>query len=176
MKVRNFKPLIAVVLVAGSLGAIAAPTDGLYAGASLGKSQYPDTVNGVAGNGSGVSGKVYGGYQVNPNFAVELGVAKLGDVSTPSGQMNGQSEFLDAVGTLPLSDKWSLLGRVGVAHVDLNTSLGNDSGNGLKVGLGAQYSLTGNVAIRGEWERYQMKVFGATPNADQYTVGLRVAF
>ena len=164
MKVRNFKPLVAVALVAGSLGTIAAPTDGLYAGASLGTSQYPDTVNGVTGN------------QVNPNFAVELGVAKLGDVSSSSGQMNGRSEFLDAVGTLPLSDKWSLLGRVGVAHVDLNTSLGNDSGNGLKVGLGAQYSLTSNVAIRGEWERYQMKVFDATTNADQYTIGLRVAF
>ncbi len=176
MKVRNFKPLVAVALVAGSLGTIAAPTDGLYAGASLGTSQYPDTVNGVTGNGSDISGKVYGGYQVNPNFAVELGVAKLGDVSSSSGQMNGRSEFLDAVGTLPLSDKWSLLGRVGVAHVDLNTSLGNDSGNGLKVGMGVQYSLTSKVAIRGEWERYQMKVFDATPNADQYTIGLRVAF
>ena len=172
MHVRNLKPLVAVALAAGSLGAIAAPESGFYAGASIGAPQYPDSVNGISGEGSAVSGKVFGGYQLTPNFALEAGIAALGDVS----QMNGQSEFLDAVGILPLNDKWSLLGRLGVAHVNLDTSLGNDSGNGMKAGLGVQYSLTRNVALRGEWERYQMNVFGDKPNVDQYTVGLSVGF
>ena len=176
MNTQYFKPLIAAALVAGSLSAMAAPLDGVYAGASLGVAHYPDSTNGVTGDGSAISGKIYAGYQVNPNFAVEVGVAELGGISNASGQIDGQSRFLDAVGTLPLNDKWSLLGRIGVAQVNLNTSMGDDSSTGLKLGLGAQYALTKTVAIRGEWERYQANVFADTSNVDQFNVGLKVAF
>lgn len=100
---------------------------------------------------------------IEQNFAIEVGVAGLGSITNTSGQMNGHSQFLDAVGTFPLDDKWSLLGRVGVAHVDLNTSLGEDSGTGMKVGLGVQYSLTSNVALHAEWERYRVSVFDEKP-------------
>jgi OOP family OmpA-OmpF porin len=176
MNTRHFKPLIAAAMVTGGLCAIAAPVNGIYAGASLGVASYPDNINGVTGDGSATSGKIFAGYQVNPNFAVEAGIAELGGISNASGQIDAQSRYLDAVGTLPMSEKWSLLGRVGVAQTNVNTSLGNDSGTGLKFGLGAQYALTNNVAIRGEWERYQTSVFGDTPNVDQYTVGVKVAF
>ena len=60
--------------------------------------------------------------------------------------------------------------------VNLDTSNGDSRGNGLKLGLGAQYSLTSNVALRGEWERYHPSAFGNKPNIDQYTVGVRVGF
>ena len=176
MLVRHVKPLITAALVAGSLSAIASPENGLYAGASLGTQQYPDTVNGISADGSATSGKIYAGYQVNPNFAIEAGIAELGSISNDSGQINAHSQFLDAVGLLPLDDKWTLLGRVGVAHVRVNTSQGDDDGDGLKVGLGVQYALTPTMAIRGEWERYRLNAFGDNPNAGQYTVGLKVGF
>jgi OmpA-OmpF porin, OOP family len=180
MNVRNHKTLVALALACGSLGAFAAtntPTSvGAYAGASLGTTQFPDSVNGVSGDGSPVSGKLFGGYQFTPNFALEVGAANLGSVSSASGDLDGRAVFLDAVGSLPLSDRWSVLGRIGVAQVNANTSFGDDSGNGLKVGLGAQYSLSNKVAIRGEWERYQANVFGDKPNVDQYTLGLKVGF
>jgi len=176
MLVRPVQPLVAVALIAGSLSAFASPENGLYAGASLGTQQYPGTVNGISGDGSATSGKLYAGYQVNPNFAIEAGMAELGSISNNSGQIDGYSQFLDAVGLLPLDDKWTLLGRLGVAHVRVDTSQGDDDGTGLKVGLGVQYALTQNVAIRGEWERYQLKAFGDNPNTGQYTVGLKVGF
>jgi len=176
MLVRHVKPLFAVALVAGSLSAIASPDNGLYAGASLGTQKYPDTVNGISGNDSATSGKLYGGYQVNPNLAIEAGLVKFGKVSNASGQIDADGQFLDAVATLPLNDKWSFLGRLGVAHVKVDTSQGNDGGNGLKAGLGVQYALANNMAIRGEWERYQLKTFGDTPDTNQYTVGLTVGF
>lgn len=176
MNRQPFKPLIAAALIGGSLSATAAPVNGLYAGASLGVPQYPASINGVPGDNSATSGKIFGGYQINPNFALEVGVADLGKTSNATGQINGQSCFLDAVGTLPIDEKWSLLGRLGMTQTNLNTSLGDDSGNGLKLGLGAQYAMTNNVAIRGERERYQTNVFGDAPNMDQYTVGIKVAF
>lgn len=176
MRVRHVKPRFADALVAGSLSALASPENGIYAGANLGTQQYPDTVNGISGNGSAISGKLYAGYQVNPNFAIETGIGELGSISNNSGQIDGHSQFLDAVSLLPLDNTWTLLGRLGVAHVRADTSPGNNGGNGFKVGLGLQYALTPNMAIRGEWARYQPNAFGDNPDTGQYTVGLSVGF
>ena len=170
------KPLLGTLLVAGSLGAMGAHAEGFYGGAGLGNQSYPDTVNGNSTNGSALSGKVYGGYQLNPNFGVEAGIAELGAVGSGSGKVDSYGTFVDAVGTLPLNEQWSLLGRAGVAHMQVNTPTGDDGGNGIKVGLGAQYALSKNLALRGEWERYQLTGFGANPNADQFTVGLKFGF
>lgn len=176
MKICNYKPLTAALLLAASFGAMSAPTDGTYLGLSVGAPHFQDSVNGVSGSGSGVSGKLFAGYQVNPNFALEAGVADLGHVSNSTGRVNSHGEYLDAVGIAPLNDKWSLLGSVGLAHVNLNTTSGDASGNGLKLGLGAQYAFSSKVALRGEMERYRPDAFGAKTSIDQYTVGVKVAF
>jgi OmpA-OmpF porin, OOP family len=176
MKVRSLRPIAVAALVAASLGAACAHAEGLYVGAGLGFPDYRDSVNGIGGSGSGTSGKLLGGFQYSPNFALELGVAGLAHIDNGSGSVNGHAVYLDAVGIAPLSDRWSLLGRIGLADVSLNTSAGDDSGTGLKVGLGAQYSLSREVALRAEWERYQPSVFGTSPNIDQYTFGVRVGF
>jgi OOP family OmpA-OmpF porin len=176
MQLQLRKTVVAAAFAAASLAALSAHAEGLYGGGSLGAPHYPDSINGIAGNGSGASGKLFGGYSLTPNFALEAGAADLGHIDSGNGKVDGRSLFLDAVGTLPLNDKWSLLGRVGVAHVNLDTSGGDSSGNGPKVGLGAQYSLTQNIALRGEVERYHPNVFDDKPNIDQYTVGVRVGF
>jgi OOP family OmpA-OmpF porin len=176
MYARKLKPVWATLLVAGSLVGITAHAEGLYAGGSMGGQSYPNTLNGNATSGSALSGKLFGGYQVNPNFAVEAGLTELGAVNSPGGQVDSYGSFVDAVGILPLSPQWSVLGRVGVAHMAVNTPTGDDGGNGLKVGLGAEYALSKTVAIRGEWERYQLNAFGDKPNADQFTVGVKVGF
>ena len=176
MNARNFKPLIATLLAAGSLFGITAHAQSAYVGAGIGSQTYPSTLNGNDTSGSAVSGKIFGGYQLNKNFAVEAGITELGAVSNATGQIDSYGTYVDAVGILPLDEKWSLLGSLGVAHMSVNTPTGNDGGNGLKVGLGAEYALTKTVSLRGEWERYQLNAFGDTPNADQLTIGVKVGF
>ncbi len=176
MQMQTFKPLFAAAITLACLCSVGAQAEGVYAGASLGAPHFQDSVNGVTGDGSGLSGKLFAGYQFSPYFALEAGVADLGHIDNASGRVNSHAEYLDAVATAPLSDKWSLLGRMGLAHASLNTSNGDGRGNGLKLGLGAQYALTSNVALRSEVERYRADAFGAKPNVDQYTVGLKVAF
>lgn len=170
------KPLFATLLVVGSMAGVAAHAEGLYGGASIGGQTYPNSVNGNPTSGNATSGKIYGGYKINPNFAVEGGLTELGSVSSAGGQVDSYGTYVDAVGILPLNDQWSLLGRVGVAHMQLNTPTGDDGGNGLKAGIGAEYALSKNMAVRGEWERYQLTAFGGNPNVDQFTVGLKVGF
>jgi OOP family OmpA-OmpF porin len=176
MKVHPVKTVLAAALLATSLGAMAAPADDVYVGGSLGTTRYPNAVNGIAGHGSGLSGKLFGGYQLTPNFALEAGVADLGRIHNGATQVDGRGIYLDAVGLYPVDGKWSLLGRVGAAHVKLDSSNGDSAGNGLKLGLGAQYALTSQLALRGEWERYRPGVFGGKPNIDQFTAGVRVGF
>ncbi len=176
MAIRKSKPLIAVLLVAGSLGAVSAHAEGAYLGGALGIPHFEDNINGITGNGSGLSGKVFGGYQFSPNFALEAGIANLGHIDNATGRADGHGEYVDAVGLLPMSNQWSLLASLGMAHINLNTANGSDSGRGLKLGLGAQYAVTSNVILRGEWERYQPHEFGGRPDIDQITFGVHVAF
>jgi OmpA-OmpF porin, OOP family len=79
------------------------------------------------------------------------------------------------VGRLPLNDSWSLLGRVGVANTRTKTSLlgvdSSDSGTDAKAGIGVQYKITKNAAVRAEWERYRVKAFDQKNNTDLATVG-----
>jgi len=173
-----FKSLVAAAVAVCSVGTATAyaADNGFYLGGSLGFSRYHDSINGVSGDGTPFSGKVFGGYQINRYMGVEAGYADLGRVDNSTGNINGHAEYLDAVGTLPLGDRFSLLGSAGFAHVGFDTSAGDGSGNGLKLGVGAEYALTENVALRALAELYRPDTFNERPDIAQYTLGARVAF
>jgi OOP family OmpA-OmpF porin len=174
--VRTVNPFVAAALLAASLASVSAHAEGAYVGANVGASRYSHSVDDVSGTGSSVTGKVYGGYQFNPYFALETGFADLGRQHDDVGRADGHAFYLDAVGLAPLNQSWSLLGSVGIARAKFDTTNGDGVGDGLKLGVGAQYALSSHVALRGEMERYQPNVFGSQPDINQYTVGLRWAF
>jgi len=127
--------------------------------------------------------KFFLGYRLNQNFAVEAGYAALGESKANSDFRTGApsvsvgsfnlkykmtAPFIDAVGILPLGDRWSLLGRIGVAYtrtsVDIDAqpltlvianSEKSESKIREKLGVGADYRLSPQVSIRAEWERYK---------------------
>lgn len=71
--------------------------------------------------------------------AALLATASLRAMAAPTDYLKhvygGAIEYQDAVGMEPLNDKFSLLGRVGVAHVKLDTSNGDGRGTGRKPGV-----------------------------------------
>jgi len=121
--------------------------------------------------------KLFGGYQFNRYFAVEGGyfdLGKFGFTSTtlPTGSLHGQIKLrgfnLDLVGTLPLSERLSAIGRIGAQVARASDSF---SGTGAvqvlgpnpskrdmnyKVGLGLQYEVNPSFLVRGEAERYRI--------------------
>lgn len=121
--------------------------------------------------------KIFGGYQLNRNFAIEAGYFDLGKHSygfttVPFGTFNGETRVhglnLDLVGIAPLSDRFSLFGRVGAAYarsktdvsrtgnIVLNNFDSSTNKTNVKVGLGLQYAITPALAVRGELERYRI--------------------
>lgn len=121
--------------------------------------------------------KLFGGYQFHPNLAVEAGYFDLGSFSygfntTPLGSFSGNTKVkglnLDLVGTLPISDRFSVFGRAGAAYaqtrsnfintgaVAFNNSSTRNNDTNLKIGIGLQYAITEALSLRAELERYRI--------------------
>lgn len=172
------KKIANALLCVSMLGAAAAHAEGLSVGGSLASTKWKgDDIGGVSTDKSATGGKIYGGYSFTPNFGLEAGYATFGKYKSAAGNVKADGFYADAVGTLPLGNGFSALGRVGVFNGKLDSSLaGDDRGTSYKVGAGVQYDFDPKLGIRGEWERYRFDALGAKSNADMYSVGLNYKF
>jgi len=169
------KSALAAALVAAGIGM--AHAEGLYVGGSLGTPDYKSSINGVDGSGSGVGGKLFGGYELTPNFAVEAGIFDLGHIDDDAGKVNLRGAYVDGVGRYEFAPRWSLLGRVGLTEGRFTGSTGADSSPAIKLGAGLQYDLSRTVALRAEYEHYHFSdAFDAKPSVGTYTFGVKVGF
>ncbi|HEY0856155.1 MAG TPA: outer membrane beta-barrel protein [Albitalea sp.] len=172
------KVIAKALISAAALAAFAAQAQGPYVGGSLGQSRYkgPD-IGGLPTDRSDTGGKIYGGYGITPNVGVELGYAELGKADSDAGSVRGRGLFVDLVGTVPITDSFSAIGRVGAFNGKAKTSLGNsDSSTNAKYGLGVQYDFTKQTGLRAEWERYRFEPFGTKANADLFSIGVNHKF
>jgi len=199
-------------LAALSSAGVAAQDAGWYGGANLGRSgatiDDARINSSLLGSGFGSSVivdddrstgfKAFGGYQINKNFAVEGGYFDLGNfgytaTTVPAGTLDGRIKLrglnLDLVGTVPLSEKFSVFGRAGMNYAQARDSF---SGTGAvqvanpnprkndtnyKLGLGLQYALTESLAVRAEAERYRVNdAIGNRGHIDLVSVGLIYRF
>ena len=142
--------------------------------------------------------KLFGGYQINRNFAVEGGYFDLGKFgytanTTPAGTLSGDMRVrglnLDLVGTLPMSERFSAFGRVGLNYAQAKDSFSStgaviatnpnpsEKGTNYKLGVGLQYALSDALSVRGELERYRVKDgVGNRGHIDMASVGLVYRF
>jgi OOP family OmpA-OmpF porin len=142
--------------------------------------------------------KIFGGYKFNRNFALEGGYFNLGQfgftsTTAPAGTLAGKIKLqglnLDAVGIVPLSEKFSAFGRLGLQYAqakDNFTATGaatasnpnpSKSAANLKAGLGVQYDFTESLGMRGEWERYRINdAVGNRGDVNVLSVGLVYLF
>lgn len=142
--------------------------------------------------------KVFGGYQFNRNFALEAGYFNLGEFSyrtstVPTGTLDGRIEIeglnLDAVGILPISERFSAFGRVGVNYAEAkDTFTGTGAVNvtnpnpskreaNYKYGAGLQWDMTKSLAMRLEAERYRINdAVGNKGDINLLSVGLVYQF
>jgi len=142
--------------------------------------------------------KIYGGYQFNRYLAVEGGYFDLGKfgyraTTVPGGTLTGEIKLrginLDLVGTLPITEKFSVFGRVGANYAEARDSFAgtgsvhvldanpNKRETNAKLGLGVQYALTNALSLRAEVERYRINdAIGNRGDIDLASVGLVYRF
>ena len=142
--------------------------------------------------------KLYGGYKFNRNFALEGGYYNLGKfgftaTTVPPGTLTGnikvQGLNLDAVGILPITEKFSAFGRAGLNFAQARDHFaGTGAVNVLnpnpskrdtnyKLGLGLQYDFTESLGMRFEAERYRINdAVGNKGDIDLFSVGLVYRF
>lgn len=107
------------------------------------------------GDGGAELGAITGRVGVNfsPNFAIE-GEASVG-VTDDSGTELDSELGAFVVGKLPINPSFDIFGRVGATRIE--TSPGG-SEDGLAYGAGAQWNLTSQDGIRGDWTRHDYDV------------------
>jgi OOP family OmpA-OmpF porin len=206
---------MALLAVCASSGVQAQTTfnnTGMYVGISAGesKSKFDNATTAQSLVGSGVTAgaltedtrgnayKAFIGVPLSPNWAVEAGYFDLGRfgldaATTPTGTVTGTTRIqglnFDLVGTLPITERWSLLGRVGAAYAETKSSFSGTGASGVtalpsskrdthyKYGFGTEYAFTPALTMRLEGERYQVNnAIGQRANVDLISVGLVYRF
>lgn len=183
-----------------------------YGGLSIGQSQAKIDEQGITASlrsagltttsmskdESDTAYKLFGGYQFNRNFAIEAGYFDLGAFgytanTAPAGTLNGRIKIqglnLDLVGTLPVSERLSIIGRIGAQGARSRDTFSASGAVGVvdanprktevnyKLGLGLQYEFSDSFFVRAEAERYRINdAVGNHGDIHLYTVSLVFPF
>jgi OOP family OmpA-OmpF porin len=166
---------VAAIGVAAALVALPAAAQsslsGFYVGAGVGQSKAKDWCGGGGFDSCDdkkTAWKVFGGYQISPNIAVEAGYAKLGKFTAsftdPTlGLLTDEAKVsaweASALAGLPLAGGLSIFGRLGIYRgtVRESTNFAGDfshDNNDFTYGAGLGFDVTRNVGVRAEWQRY----------------------
>jgi OOP family OmpA-OmpF porin len=132
-------------------------------------------ITSISEDKKGFGGKFFAGKQFNQNFAIELGYFDLGKfdysaTNSKGGTLSRHTSVrggnLDLIGILPMSQRFSIYGRVGATYAMVRDNIGGNiayAGEELrnkkfnpKAGIGLEYKLSEALALRGEVERYRL--------------------
>ncbi|PWF44394.1 outer membrane beta-barrel protein [Massilia glaciei] len=162
----HFYALLAAALI--SPIAHADDTAQTYAGFTLGST---DRANGTSRTGEKISergrigAKIFGGYNLNRNFALEAGYGNFGSITLKntgpgaSGDSRIDTSMFYAAGkgTYAINDRFNLYGKVGVAHTRFAlTGFGEPDVKMTRplIGFGGEYNISQQVALTLGYERY----------------------
>jgi OOP family OmpA-OmpF porin len=160
--------MAASIATAGSAYAQAGQDRGWYLGGSIGQSSMD--IEGCGGvvscDDKDTAWRILGGYQINRNFAVELGFHQLGDASAsfPGGRVDFEANAIELVGigAVPLANNFAVYAKAGFYRGETEATGSNVAGpidmketnTDITYGVGVQYSFNPKFGIRAEWQRY----------------------
>lgn len=206
VKIKKWMILVMWNLLAFSIPLASAAGSEWYVGASSGGSSFDGhaedieltlarenhVVTRMEGGGNGW--RLFAGKQLHENLAIELAYTEMGKFSydaniafpptTEYGEVEPKCWSLSAVGILPLSNHFSLLGKAGFCRwndrafayevggpVYPSGSIGTD----LTVGFGTKYEINKRLGVRAEWERFN-KVVHKRNSVDMWLLSLQYGF
>jgi OmpA-OmpF porin, OOP family len=164
-----------------ALSAMLASTQALaqfFIGGSIGQGDIDDDVteglitSDTVFDGKDTAYKIFGGYMFSRHFGVEAAYVNFGE-ATYSGDFvgspvtGGKVEIdgfnLSAIGSLPITEQFSIFGKVGLFLWDAeasDTTAGmpfsfKDDGSDISFGIGLGYNFTRNLGVQAEWEMFK---------------------
>ena len=157
----NGKALFAVIsmasFIAVALPATAQDTGGVYVGAGLGAAKAKQICDNAPAGGcdeNETSIRLFGGYQLHRNVAVEGGYQYFGTFSRGSRGLVSNAIDVVAVGSFRVMQELSVYGKAGAYLARTNSAPASEDNSGFVYGLGAEWALNKNLGLRGEWTRY----------------------
>jgi len=193
------KIALALIATAGALGAVSsvqAQELKPYIGIGVTSSEHKYNLQNDTSTGDRKSdewgGKIYGGVQLDKNFAIEGGYTDFGKssygyaVNGMNGNINSDSKsfYLAGKGSLPINEQFSVFGKLGVAHnkndihaTGLAASYDGDSSRtGLYAAVGAEYAFTQKVSGVLEYEHYGKNDIDQGRRKGAVSLGAKFAF
>lgn len=175
MKTRYLVAVAASTLALAAPAALAESQSGFFAVASIGDTNihYRPQVNDVIADNSRTFELGFG-YSLNPNFSIQGSYHDYGDpigfagcppevlcivaFSPEEVKVDGWSASL--VGTLPLSDKFAVFGKLGVMawNTDARSASLNDSGEDLMYAAGVNWNLSERWGIQLSYEELNLDI------------------
>ena len=205
---------ILAVLVSPNAFAEEAKTTGAYAGAELGyskvKNDSQELANGLVSEVGGsvivtqdtgvATGRLFAGYNINENFAVELGYLHTTDINVDAAGVTGNSVAYTAAADISLkgvdyavlirpstsTGLNGLFAKVGGHYLKASTDISlttsssvslSDSfkGGGFLLGLGYQAPISSNIDARATYTYYD-NVAGEDGHANVFSLGILAKF
>ena len=166
-----------------------AASNGFYAGVTVGQARADSYASSASlSKSTDTVASILAGYQFNKNLGIEAfygGAGKFTGTNTVGTTGSGKADVfgVDVVGTLPLTDAFSLYGKLGYASSKTTASSSNGIMTGATrsaatYGLGLQYDVSSAVGIRAGWDRYGNAVANGSAigskdnfNSNVYSVG-----
>jgi OOP family OmpA-OmpF porin len=181
----NKRSWVAALGIAAAMFALPASAQ-WYAGVGLGQSTFKGDLScaGTAGfscSDTDTALKIFGGYQINPNFAAEATYHDFGKVSLSGGGLSAsiKSHAFDvsALGMLPFATHFAAYARLGVyfASSDGTSNVGvnaSQSNSGFTYGLGLQWDPISNIGVRVEYQAYNQVGGGDLGKGDIQVLGV----
>lgn len=199
------KKVLAGLCVAATMatvsGAALAADSGFYGAFDIGQSKAKDACTPEAGvtltscDDKDTAYRIGVGYQFNQNFGLEASYVDFGKADASGTVLGvpatGEAEVaalqLSATGTLPVSESFAIIGKLGIARTDVDVSgaaLGvtanaSDNSTELTYGIGVRYNINKTMAARIQYEDFGKVGDDATTGTSKLTllsVGLTFGF
>lgn len=133
----------AAAMIASAAGLAQPAVPAFYVGAEVGNADF--------GTDDDTGFKILGGYQFHRNIAAEIGYGLLFD----KGGTEVTTLEVVAVGMFPVANQLSIIGKLGLANVDVEVPGASDDKTELTWGVGVQYDFSRSLGLRGLWQRYE---------------------
>ncbi len=187
---RMKKLIFALVAATAGISAAQAGTPGPYIGVGIANADHSASITGASSttsDGWKTSGKIYGGYDIDQTFGVEVGYTdfRSSDYSytlngvNRTGSSDGKAYYLAGKATAPINEQFGVFGKLGVARNERSFNdpvfSGNNRKTELYAGVGAEYNFNPKVSVSLEYERYgKNQDIGA--KSDVITLGAKYKF